>query len=706
MKRLYTYALCLVIPVLLSLLDVTKISAQTNVNIPGDFQSELGCPGDWDPTCDNTALSFNTSSGLWEGTFTIPAGNWQYKVAIDHSWNENYGEGGVPFGNNIFLNLPATTDVTFKYDPVTHIVTTPLVNYTVSLAGSFQSELGCSGDWQPDCPLSSLSYDLGTNLWNGVFTLPAGSYEFKAVINNSWTENYGDGGVANGANIPLNVPVISKVSFVYDPVTHITTYSIAQTTVVIPGSFQSELGCTESPSNYFGDWDPTCDKTILTYDETQRLWVGTFDIPAGYWEYKVALDHSWNENYGLYGIRDGANIPLDLPVASNITFQYDPATHFVKLIFNTTGVCANKFYDANLDGYNDEGMPLAGIKFTLSKTPVADTSSKNKGHGGNDDEHNIIASQYSDNNGNVCFPNLKPGSYTVKEKIPDNWVATTNASQTVGLGQPQTLAFGNVCLGPGGGHDIRYWTSKQGEQTLDKLGIDYELGWLQYFSLHNQDGSDFDPVTYAQLRNWLKGANAKNISYLLSAQMAVMYLNTEAGFVNNYSIVYTPGCGYLGANANFMYAVSLVWGTNYYLSFNPVVKEKNPYRSYFECLVSATDKANSNVSFVQQVPCSLKECDKNDDRSRPLENVPVVSPVTKAKVWPNPSNSSFTLQPANNISNETVQLRVFDINGKQVYSANGNANKNYHFGDGFIPGMYMLEMIQGGVIKTFKLVKQ
>ena len=75
----------------------------------------------------------------------------------------------------------------------------------VTIAGSLQSELGCPGDWQADCAASHLTYDAGDGVWQGVFALPAGSFEYKAPLNDAWDENYGQGGVPNGANIALNL---------------------------------------------------------------------------------------------------------------------------------------------------------------------------------------------------------------------------------------------------------------------------------------------------------------------------------------------------------------------------------------------------------------------------------------------------------------------------------------------------------------------
>ena len=63
------------------------------VVIPGSLQSELGCPGDWMPDCTNTAVSYDANGDVWTGTFDVPAGAWEYKVALNGTWDENYGAG-------------------------------------------------------------------------------------------------------------------------------------------------------------------------------------------------------------------------------------------------------------------------------------------------------------------------------------------------------------------------------------------------------------------------------------------------------------------------------------------------------------------------------------------------------------------------------------------------------------------------------------
>jgi hypothetical protein len=57
-------------------------------------------------------------------TNALPAGSYEAKVAIDETWDENYGLGGVPGGPNIPFTVPAEgTMMDFSYDSATHILT-------------------------------------------------------------------------------------------------------------------------------------------------------------------------------------------------------------------------------------------------------------------------------------------------------------------------------------------------------------------------------------------------------------------------------------------------------------------------------------------------------------------------------------------------------------------------------------------------------
>jgi len=75
-----------------------------------------------------------------------------------------------------------------------------------TVPGSYQDELGCPGDWQPDCLRSWLQDPDGDGTYSfSTSDIPPGSYEAKVAIDESWTENYGAGGEQNGPNIPFTV---------------------------------------------------------------------------------------------------------------------------------------------------------------------------------------------------------------------------------------------------------------------------------------------------------------------------------------------------------------------------------------------------------------------------------------------------------------------------------------------------------------------
>jgi glycosidase len=206
---------------------VGDVTQPAFVSVPGTTNSEMGCPGDWDPGCPQAQLSLDANDKIWKGSYSLPAGTYSYKVAINKTWDENYGAGGVPNGANVELTSTGAP-ITFFYDHRTHFVTSTAQGPIVVAPGSFQSEMGCSGDWQPDCMRSWLQDPDG----DGTYTLsttqiPPGSYETKIAINRSWDENYGAGGVPGGANIPFTVPDAAGVitTFSHDGASHVLTVS-------------------------------------------------------------------------------------------------------------------------------------------------------------------------------------------------------------------------------------------------------------------------------------------------------------------------------------------------------------------------------------------------------------------------------------------------------------------------------------------------
>jgi hypothetical protein len=199
-------------------------AAPASVTAAGSFQSELGCPADWQPECALTHLAYDAVDEVWQASFALPAGSYDYKAAIDDSWTVSYPAG------QIALSLPAPAAVKFYYDDESHWLVDDAGGVIAVAAGSFQSELGCPLDWQADCLRSWLQDPDGDGVYG--FTtqaLPAGDYEAKVAHEESWDENYGAGGALNGANIPFSVPANgTRMSFAYDPASHLLTIVVPE----------------------------------------------------------------------------------------------------------------------------------------------------------------------------------------------------------------------------------------------------------------------------------------------------------------------------------------------------------------------------------------------------------------------------------------------------------------------------------------------
>ena len=245
----------------------------------------------------------------------------------------------------------------------------------------------------------------------------------------------------------------------------------------------------------------------------------------------------------------------------------------------------SKFYDKNTNGIWDNGeIELFGWKVNVSDA----------------------YGYYED--GYTCLTTiLAIGIYWVSEYMPlePNWVPTTptNVTTTVIKNSTVYVRFGNVCLGPGGAHTLGYWANK-GQERIESNDLDM----LTMLNLVNGDGSPFCPLTREEVRDWLLGANAVNMAYMLSAQLASMALSVHNGDVDGNAMVYAPGlisfAPIPGLNGlGFISIYDLITAANEELGDHPVAYDGDLWRLYQERLKNSLDSANNNLNFVCPTPC-------------------------------------------------------------------------------------------------------
>jgi hypothetical protein len=278
-----------------------------NVVLVGNLQSELGGT-DWDPASTATKMVSADGVNYWF-TGTLPAGDYEYKVAYDGGWTENYGKDGKAGGDNITLSLATDRTITFFYSDTTHRFT---LSKHVALVGNLQSELNGT-DWDPATTATQMSTVDGVNYFF-VGTLPAGSYEYKVALNGGWGENYGKDGKSGGDNIAITVPADGKYTFAYNDTTHKITVGGQ---VALVGDIQQAIGAANN-------WDPATTTTVML-PQGNGTYVYQTSVPAGSYEYKVALNGNWDVSYG-----DGSNnARLTVAKAGLYKFTFNETSHAI-----------------------------------------------------------------------------------------------------------------------------------------------------------------------------------------------------------------------------------------------------------------------------------------------------------------------------------------------------------------------------------------
>lgn len=304
-------------------------------------------------------------------------------------------------------------------------------------------------------------------------------------------------------------------------------------------------------------------------------------------EYKVWVTpvSAYVEGTGTFGFV-GGNVKTD---NFKVKDEEDPGPGPGPEVGTITGI---KFYDSNTDGLLTAGESgIFGWRIEKVPPPAIDYTT-------------------TDVNGVYMFINVADGDYTITESTPlpgfvpavgAVWIPTTplSGNVTVAANDATGPDFGNVCIGPGGGKTLGFWSNKNGQKlftnTLRLLLVSYNL--------RNANGTDFNPGGYSAFRTWLLNAKATNMAYMLSAQMAAMALNVGSGLVVGTTLVYAPEllpfAPVTGLNAlGFISVNDLIAAANTELGLHGLVLADSPYRSYQEALKNALDRGNNDMNFV------------------------------------------------------------------------------------------------------------
>ncbi|MFP5374775.1 MAG: hypothetical protein ACLGHW_07740, partial [Gammaproteobacteria bacterium] len=192
--------------------------------------------------------------------------------------------------------------------------------------------------------------------------------------------------------------------------------------------------------------------------------------------------------------------------------------------------------------------------------------------------------------------NSEPGDILGPVALDGDTVTTpVQQSAVVVSGGFSRVEFGNFCLVGSGGRTLGFWSNRNGFAAMNDGGtVEPELLLLRNLNLRNANGTHLNPTSYSQFRSWLLAATAENMAYMLSAQLAAMALNVEAGFVDagDFYILFGGTIGDLMADAD---AALLADGST---------PAGDPNRALQEELKDYLDELNNGALVVPAVPCA------------------------------------------------------------------------------------------------------
>ncbi len=272
----------------------------------------------------------------------------------------------------------------------------------------FPSIVGDFNDWDPADPDYQLTLN-DNGVWTLAVELAAGTWEYKATETNDWSADFPTANqsitlenaatVTFRANLGATVGVRENDEF------------ITHTNPVVVGNFLSELGGV--------DWDPTDLTGEMIDSDGDDVFEFNAVIPEGTWEFKVTLNHNWDQsttsnNIGF--VSDGisetqityamATNEIETnaitPPAAQITFMVDDhhIEQFESFYLLGTWDTESGMYDSNWGGgaehtqfYDDgtHGDEVIGDHiWSVTVSLITDGGSNTWEWGINDQDHNWL----------------------------------------------------------------------------------------------------------------------------------------------------------------------------------------------------------------------------------------------------------------------------------------------------------------------------
>jgi hypothetical protein len=296
-----------------------------------------------------------------------------------------------------------------------------------------------------------------------------------------------------------------------------------------------------------------------------------------------------------------ANLPAPLPAGTNLSATATVATPNGDGTY-TYGDTSEFSVQAALPAAIDSSLMLAGanpppLTGSVNGTPFTGTMNYTTASG------DVVTVTL----GTAATSASPVGQYAITASLS----GARAAGYYVFLSAPATMYVVSLGADPSsttGAQAITFWDNKGNKSLITAADLQSLVG----LNLVNRDGTPFDPTAVGQLDAWLQKVNsswASDPAYLLSAQLAVLDLNTLVGDVHPIDLVYAGGLlpyastyGITGlTSGGFIDVQDLMNAANAVLAqVSPNNPAGAPNQAYETALAQVLQAANANADFVQQ----------------------------------------------------------------------------------------------------------
>ncbi|TYP70509.1 pullulanase [Paenibacillus methanolicus] len=283
-------------------------AANRTAYLVGDLQSKLILgsgqtpPTDWKQDAEATRMT-DLGGGYYAFTGELPAGTYQYKVALDGKWDESYGFGsytnpqGTNKDGNIQFTLTEPKTVTFYYNDTTKKIAdstfyAPVAADKLPFVAGNVKVVDDASDTTPSDAAIALSDPDFDNVYTSQVYVPQGSYGYQVSVPGA---DGADNALYPAQAASLTLPSTLQVTFKFNAVTHDVNADFTVPPVEVPEEEkpEAEVPQVEAPPvpeghmrvHYQRTNHDYADQGLWTWDDVQTPtsgWPnGAMPFPAG-----------------------------------------------------------------------------------------------------------------------------------------------------------------------------------------------------------------------------------------------------------------------------------------------------------------------------------------------------------------------------------------------------------------------------------------